>query len=49
MKIKCRFTSGTGPVSAAGADEDLVDHRDRAVGPGVKQQDLMKGQSRSGV
>ena len=34
---------GTRPVSAVGADEGFVDHRDRAVGPGVKRQDLVKG------
>ena len=32
-----------GPVSALGADEDLVDHRDRAVAPELKQQDLAGG------
>jgi len=35
--------------SAAGADEDFVDSRDRAAGAGIKQQDLMKGQAQSGV
>ena len=43
MNAKRSFFTETAPVLAAGADEDLVDYRDRAVVPDVKQQDLMKG------
>ena len=32
-----------GPISALGADQDLVDHRDRAVAPDLKQEDLARG------
>ena len=46
---KMQIYQRDGTSFSGGADEDLVDHRDRAVGPGVKQQDLMKGQSSSGV
>lgn len=48
-ETKHGFASGTGSVSEAGADEDFGDRLDRAVGPDVKQQDLMKDQTQSGV
>ena len=32
-----------GPISALGADQNLVDHRDRAVAPDFKQEDLARG------
>ena len=32
-----------GPISAPGADQDLVDHRNRAVAPDLKQEDLARG------
>ena len=47
-KIKCRFTGGTGPVSAPGANEDLVDHGDRAVAPYPEQDDLARGDGKAG-
>ena len=33
----------TGSVSALGADQDLVDHGNRAVAPDLKQEDLARG------
>lgn len=38
-----------GTSLSGGADEDFGDGHDRAVGPEVKQQDLMNGQTPSGV
>ena len=32
-----------GPISAPGVDQDLVDHRDFAVAPDLKQKDLARG------
>ena len=40
---------GTSLSTEAGATEDFGDHHDRAIGPDVKQRDLMKGQTQSGV
>ena len=35
--------SRAGPISSLGADQDLVDHRDRAVAPDLKQEDFARG------
>ena len=35
--------SRAGPISALGAYQDLVDHRDRAVAPDLNQEDLARG------
>ena len=31
-----------GPISAPGADQDIVDHRDRVVAPDPEQEDLAR-------
>lgn len=48
MEIKYRFTSGTGPVSSAEADEELVDRRDRAAAPDPELDDLGRGDAQAG-